>query len=94
MPGARMVLSLARGAFISFASSAALLVGVLVIVAVCGAAGVVLYGLAHLFAFVFGIGFRWGLVVACWLVLVSPPLGALAHDLRMHRKLMPPHPRG
>lgn len=87
MPGARIVLTVARGAFITFASSAALLAGGLSVIAVCAAVGILLYSLAHLFAYLFGIEFRWGLVIACWLLLVVPPIGALVHDLRMHRKL-------
>ena len=83
------MLTVARGAFVTFASSAALLAGGLTVIAVCAAVGVFLYGLAHLFALVFGIGFRWGLVVACWLLLVAPPVGALVHDIRTHRKLVP-----
>jgi hypothetical protein len=87
VPGARIVLAVARGAFITFAASAALVACGLTLVAVCAAVGVLLYGLAHLFAFGFGIEFRWGLVIACWLLLVVPPVWALTHDLRMHRRL-------
>jgi hypothetical protein len=94
VPGARIVLTLARGAFFTFAGAAALLGGGLALIAstagVCAAAGVLLYGLAHLFAYAFGIEFRWGLVVACWLLLVVPPVVALVHDLRMIRKLALP----
>jgi hypothetical protein len=94
VPGARVVLTLARGVFFTFAGSAALLGGGLALIAstvgVCAVVGVLLYALAHLFGYAFGIGFRWGLVIACWLFLVVPPVGALVHDVRMHRKLALP----
>jgi hypothetical protein len=91
VPGARPVLTLARGAAFTFACFAALLGGGLACIAatvgVCAAVGVLLYGAAHLFAYLFGFGFMWGLVLACWLLLVVPPLGALIHDLWMLRLL-------
>jgi hypothetical protein len=86
-----MVATLARGAAFTFACFAALLGGGLACIAatvgVCALVGVVLYGAAHLFAFLFGFGFMWGLVIACWLLLVAPPIGALIHDLWMIRLL-------
>ena len=86
-----MVPTLIRGAFFTFVGFAALLGGGLTLIAstvgVCAAVGVLLYGLSHLFAYAFGIGFRWGLAIAIWLLLVIPPVGALIHDLRMIRKL-------
>jgi hypothetical protein len=91
VPGARMVAALARGAAFIFACFAALLGGGLACIAatvgVCALVGVVLYGAAHLFAYLFGFGFMWGLVIACWLLLVVPPIGALIHDLWMIRLL-------
>jgi hypothetical protein len=91
VPGARNVVTLARGAAFTFACFGALLGGGLACIAatvgVCAVVGVVLYGAAHLFAYLFGFGFMWGLVIACWLLLVVPPVGALIHDLWMIRLL-------
>jgi hypothetical protein len=75
------------GAFVSFATSAALFACLLAFLALCAAVGFVLYGSAHLFAYAFGIEFRWGLVIACWLLLVGVPLAAVVHDWRTHRML-------
>jgi hypothetical protein len=86
-----MALMLARGGFFTLAGFAALLGGGLACIAatvgVCAVVGVLLYGVAHLFAYLFGFGFMWGLVIACWLLLVVPPVGALIHDLWMIRLL-------
>lgn len=90
MSAGRIVLTFIRGAFVPFVSSAAVMASGLAIITVCAAVGLVLYGLADLFAFAFGIGFRWGLVIACWLLLVVPPVGALVHDWRTHRRLALP----
>jgi hypothetical protein len=91
VPGAQMVLTLVRGGLFTLAGFAALLGGGLVCIAstvgVCAAVCVLLYGAAHLFAYLFGFGFMWGLVIACWLLLVVPPVGALIHDLWMIRLL-------
>ena len=91
VPGARIVVSLARGAAFTLACFAALLGGGLACIAatvgVCAVVGVLLYGAAHLFAYVFGFGFMWGLVIACWLLLVVPPVAALIQDLWMIRLL-------
>lgn len=91
VPGGRIALMLVRGIFLVFASFAALLGGGLACIAatvgVCAGVGVLLYGAAHLFVYVFGFGFIWGLVIACWLLLVVPPVVALIHDLWMIRVL-------
>jgi hypothetical protein len=91
VPGTRMVLSAARGAIFAVAGLAGLLGGALACIAatvgVCAAVCVLLYGAAHLFAYVFGFGFMWGLVTACWVLLVAPVVGALAHDVWMIRRL-------
>jgi hypothetical protein len=91
VPGARMVLTLVRGGLFTFAGFAGLLGGGLACIAatvgVCAVVGVLLYGAAHLFAYIFGFGFMWGLVIASWLLLVVPPVGALIHDLWMIRLL-------
>jgi hypothetical protein len=77
-----------------FAGCAALVGGGVTLVAatvgVCAAAGLVLYEFAHLFAYAFGVSFRWGLVSACGLLLVGLPVGALIHDVRMIRRLALP----
>jgi hypothetical protein len=86
-----MVLTLVRGGLFTFAGFAGLLGGGLACIAatvgVCAVVGVLLYGAAHLFAYIFGFGFMWGLVIASWLLLVVPPVGALIHDLWMIRLL-------
>jgi hypothetical protein len=86
-----MVLAVARGAAFAVAGFAALLGGGLVCivstVGVCAAVCVLLYGAGHLFAYAFGFGFMWGLVTACWLLLVPPVAGALAPDVWMIRRL-------
>jgi hypothetical protein len=91
VPLARMVLTLAKGAAFAAGGFAALLGGGLVCIAstvgVCAAVCVLLYGAGHLFAYVFGVGFMWGLVTACWLLLVAPIVGALVHDVWMIRRL-------
>jgi Ni/Fe-hydrogenase subunit HybB-like protein len=86
VPDARLGAIIA-GAFVSFATSAALFACLLVFLASCSALGFVLYGSAHLLAYAFGIEFRWGLVVACWILLIGAPAGAFVHDWRMHRRL-------
>jgi hypothetical protein len=84
------VLTVAKGAAFAVAGFAALLGGGLVCIAstvgLCAAVCVLLYGAGHLFAYVFGFGFMWGLVTACWLLL-GPVIGALVHDLWMIRRL-------
>jgi hypothetical protein len=91
VPRARMVLTVAKGTAFAVAGFAALLGGGLVCIAstvgVCGAVCVLLYGAGHLFVYVFGFGFMWGLVTACWLLLVAPVVGALVHDVWMIRRL-------
>jgi hypothetical protein len=86
-----MVLTVAKGAAFAIAGVAALLGGGLVCIAstvgLCAAVCVLLYGAGHLFAYVFGFGFIWGLVTACWLLLVAPVAGALVHDVWMIRRL-------
>jgi hypothetical protein len=58
-----MAATLARGALLVFAGFAALVGGGVTLVAatvgVCAAAGLVLYEFAHLFAYAFGVSFRW-----------------------------------
>jgi hypothetical protein len=91
VPRARMVLMVAKGAAFVIAGFAALLGGGLVCIAstvgLCAAVCVLLYGTGHLLAYVFGFGFTWGLVIACWFLLVAPVVGALAHDVWMIRRL-------
>jgi hypothetical protein len=94
MPGARILLTVARGAAFTFAGFAARLGGgvacIAATVGVCAAVSFALYGAARLFAYLFGFGFRWGLVTASWLLLVVPPVGALIQDIRMRRRLALP----
>jgi hypothetical protein len=91
MPVLRAVLALARGALFVLACVAVLLSGALTLIAatvgVCAVIGVLLYGVAHLFAYCFGISLRWGLVSACGLLFVGVTAGALINDLRMIRRL-------
>jgi hypothetical protein len=91
VPLARIALTVAQGAAFVVAGFAALLGGGLVCIAstvgVCAAACVLLYGTGHLLAYVFGFGLMWGLVIACWFLLVAPVVGALVHDLWMIRRL-------
>jgi hypothetical protein len=86
-----MLLTVTKGALVAVAGFGALLGGGIVCIAstvgVCAVVCVLLYGAAHLFAYVFGFGFMWGLVAACWLLLVAPVVGALVHDLWMIRRL-------
>jgi hypothetical protein len=86
-----MVLTVSKGAPFAVAGFAALLGGGLVCIAstvdVCAAVCLLLYGAGHLFAYLFGFGFMWGLVTACWLLLVAPVVGALVHDLWVIRRL-------
>jgi Ni/Fe-hydrogenase subunit HybB-like protein len=86
VPAARLGAIIA-GAFVSFATSAAVFACLLVFLAACAVLGFVLYGSAHLLAYAFGIEFRWGLVIACWILLIGAPAGAFVHDWRMHRRL-------
>jgi hypothetical protein len=94
MPVVRAVLTFARGVFFVFACVAVLLGGALTLIAstvgVCAVVGVLLYGVVHLFAYFFGISFRWGLVSACGLLFVGVTVGALINDLRMIRRLALP----
>jgi hypothetical protein len=91
VPGARILLAVGKGAVFTVAGFAALLGGGLMCIAstvgVCAALGLLLYAAAHFFAYLFGFGFIWGLVTACWLLLVAPVLGALVHDVWMIRRL-------
>jgi hypothetical protein len=91
VPFPRIALTVAQGAAFVVAGFAALLGGGLVCIAstvgVCAAACVLLYGTGHLLAYVFGFGLMWGLVIACWFLLVAPVVGALVHDLWMIRRL-------
>jgi hypothetical protein len=86
-----MIVSLARGAVYTIGGLGALLAGGLACIAatvgVCAAVGLLLYGAAHLFAYLIGFDFIWGLVTACWLLLMAPVVGALAHDVWMIRRL-------
>ena len=86
-----MVPTLARGVVFVVACFAALGGGAAILIAAtvgaCAAVGVLLYGVAHLFVYLFGISFRWGLVSACWLLFLGPIVGVLIHDLRMIHKL-------
>jgi hypothetical protein len=88
-----VVRAFARGAFFVFACVAVLLGSALTLIAstvgVCAAVGFLLYGLAHLVAYVFGVSFRWGLVSACGLLFLGVTGGALINDLWMIRKLSP-----
>jgi hypothetical protein len=91
VPLARTALTVAKGAAFAVAGFAGLLGGGLACIAstvgVCAAVCVLLYGTGHLLAYLFGFGFMWGLVIACWLLLVAPVVGALVHDLWMIRRL-------
>jgi len=58
------------------------------------AAGVgLLVFVAHLFAFLFGIDFRWGLVTACALLVAVCAVGGLVHDLRLEVSAPEPPPK-
>jgi hypothetical protein len=67
--------------------------GILLLVAIVGtsaAVGVLLYGVAHLFMYLFGLSFRWGLVSSCGLLFVGCAAGGVIHDIRL--TVMPPEP--
>jgi hypothetical protein len=94
MRGVRPVMTLARGIFFVFGAFALLLGGGLTLIAatvgVCAAAGLLLYGVAHLFVYLFGVSFRWGLVSTCGLLFLGLIGSALIHDLRVVRRLALP----
>jgi hypothetical protein len=65
--------------------------GIAVVVFVVGgtaAACAVLYGVGELFAYLFAISRRWGLVIACGLLVITSGAGGLIHDIRL--EVMPP----
>ena len=68
--------------FFVFASFGLLLGGGIILVAatvgICAAGLVILYAVAHLFADLFGISFRWGLVTSCGLLFLGCAVGG--HD--------------
>ena len=80
--------------FFVFTSFGLLLRGGVILVAatagVCSAAVVILYGVAHLFADLFGFSFRWGLVTSCGLLFLGCAVGGMIHDIRL--KTVPPQP--
>ena len=84
MLATRLTLTLARGMFFVFTSFGLLLGGGVILVAatagVCAAAVVILNGVAHLFADLFGFSFRWGLVTSCGLLFLGVCCGR--HDPR------------
>lgn len=90
----RLTLTLARGMFFVFASFGLLLGGGIILVAatvgICAAGLVILYAVAHLFADLFGISFRWGLVTSCGLLFLGCAVGGMIHDIRL--TAMPPQP--
>jgi hypothetical protein len=66
--------------------------GIALVVFIVGgtaAAGFLLYLVAKLFSFLFGISLRWGLVMASGLLFVVSASGGLIHDIRL--EVMPPH---
>jgi hypothetical protein len=79
VPGARVFLIPVHVALWTLAGCIALvgggLAGIASTVGVCAAVGVLLYGAAHLLGFIFGFGFMWGLVIACWILLVGLVVG-------------------
>jgi hypothetical protein len=91
MPGVRAVFVLSRRLLFVLAGAVALLGGGLTLIAatvgVCAAVGVALYGVAQLFAHLFGISVRWGLVSAVGLLFLGVTAGALIHDLWAIRAL-------
>jgi hypothetical protein len=76
------------------ASYVALVVGAILLLAVIvgssAAVVVLLYGVAHLFMYLFGLSFRWGLVTSCGLLFVCCGVGGLIRDMRL--TVMPPEP--
>jgi hypothetical protein len=78
---ARLTLTLARGTFFLFTSFGLLLGGGVILVAatagVCSAAVVILYGVAHLFADLFGFSLRWGPVTSCGLLFLGCAVGGM-----------------
>jgi hypothetical protein len=97
VPGARattiLLEWLGRVALWTIVGYAALLGGgialVVFIVGGTAAAGFVLYLVAKLISFLFGISLRWGLVIASGLLFVVSASGGLIHDIRL--EVMPPH---
>ena len=91
IPGARaatIVFEWLGGAtLLAILSFAALLGGgialVVFIVGGTAAACIVLYGVAESIAYLFGISLRWGLVIACALLVVMSAAGGLVHDIRL-----------
>jgi hypothetical protein len=70
--------------------------GILLLAAIVGtsaAVGVLLYGVAHLFMYLFGLSFRWGLVTSCGLLFVGCSVGGLIHDIRLTVTLPEPAER-
>jgi hypothetical protein len=70
--------------------------GVLLVTFLVGstAAGVgLLVYIAHLFAFLFGVEFRWGLVTACALLVAVCATAGLVHDLRLEISAPEPPPK-
>jgi hypothetical protein len=74
-----------------------------IIVGSCAALIVLLYYVAHLFMYLFGLSFRWGLVASCGLLFVGCGIGGLIHDLRLtvmpaeaaeRQTTLPPAPAG
>jgi hypothetical protein len=96
VPGARtatiLLEWLGSSALLVLVSFAALVGGgialVVFIVGGSAAAATVLYGVAQSFAYLFGISLRWGLVIACALLVVIAAAGGLIHDIRL--EVMPP----
>jgi len=87
-------MTLVRGMFFVFASFGLLLGGGIILVAatagVCAVGVVILYEAAHLFAYLFGFSFRWGLTTSCGLLVLGCAVGGIIHDVRL--EALPPQP--
>jgi hypothetical protein len=94
VPLARIATTIAQGLLIAVVGLVALLAGGVVVVAstvgVCAAVVALLWGVADVLAYLFGISFRWGFVSATALALVCTLAGALINDVRMIRGLASP----
>jgi hypothetical protein len=91
VPGARtatLVLEWLGGATLLALLSFAALVGggvalVVFIVGGTAAAGAILYAVGELLGYLFAISLRWGVAIACGLLVVLAAAGGLIHDLRL-----------